>query len=277
MTHPEAVAQHYARPDLIERIDAGLREAGLDPAAIGIQDLKPIDEFHTGGVEATSALLDRLDIDADTAVLDIGCGIGGTARHVLQRYGARVAGIDLTAEFVAAGRALNERLGLSDAIDLRTGSALDLPWPDGAFDLVTMFHVGMNLPDKAALFAEVARVLRPGGRFALFDLMRGEQDGDLAYPVPWARDGTTSHVDAPGAYRRAAHAAGLTEEAERDRRDFALDYFARVLRKSAAEGPPPLGIHLLMAGDPAEKLRNAIANIETGRIVPVEMIFRHRR
>jgi len=274
MTLESDVAQHYATGDLLDRIDAALSQAMADPAHLTIDDLKPVDEFHTAGIESTSALLDQLDIDAGMVVYDLGCGIGGTARHILHRYGARVEGVDLTEHYVLAGRGLNDRLGLGEAIRLHQGSVLSLPWDSESADLVTMFHVGMNIADKPTLFEQAARVLKPGGCFALFDVMRGENAEPLAFPVPWADHAAISHVEPPGIYRRAAHAAGLQETSERDRSEFAIHYFDRVFRMIAAKGAPPLGIHLLMSGDPSEKLGNFVSNLKTGRVAPTEMIFR---
>jgi ubiquinone/menaquinone biosynthesis C-methylase UbiE len=273
MTLETDVAQHYSTGGLLGRIDEALRKAGADPDTPSFDDLKPVDEFHTAGLEATAALLDQLEIAPGAVVFDLGCGIGGTARHLVHRYGASVQGVDLTAEYVETARALNARLGLGDAVTLHEGSVLDLPWKDESADLVTMFHVGMNIADKAALFVEVARVLKPGGRFALFDVMQDENADDLVFPLPWAGRAEISHVEAPDVYRRAAHAAGLEQVAERDRTAFAAQYFDRVFRMMAANGVPPLGIHLLMSGDPGEKLRNYVANLSAGRIAPTEMIF----
>ena len=274
MTGIEDVSNHYNSGALLERIDAALREGGADPENIGVDDLKPVDEFHTGGIEATTALLDQLAIAPGMTVLDIGCGLGGTARHIVHRYGAKVIGVDLTEEFVETARALNARLHLDEAIDLHVGSALDLPLTDASADLVCMFHVGMNIADKDALFAEVSRVLKPGSLFALFDVMEGE-DGlaGMAYPVPWAGSAEISHLHLPGTYRRAAHAAGLGEHTERDRSPFALDYFDRVFRMIEAHGLPPLGIHLLMGETAGEKIQNYVENVKAGRIAPTEMIF----
>lgn len=274
MTHQEDVARHYTMGGLLDRIDVALKKAGIDPEHLTIDDLKPLDELHTGGIEATTALLDQLAISPDMVVVDLGCGIGGAARHILHRYGARVLGVDLTEEFVSTGRALNARLQLGDRIELSVASVTALPFEDRCADLVTMFHVGMNVADKAALFREAARVLKPGGHFALFDVMLDEDESDLVYPLPWSDRSETSHVDRAGAYRRAAHASGLEEVTERSRRKFTLDYFARMDRKRAAEGTPPLGLNVTMGDAVGEKLKNYVANVEAHRIAAVEMIFR---
>lgn len=274
MSLEEKVAGHYATGDLLDRIDKAIAEMGADPAHLTFDDLKPVDEFHTGGIEATTALLDQLDITPEMVVVDLGCGLGGTARHIVHRHGSMVHGVDLTEDFVAVGRALNERLHVEARIDLKVGSATNLPFEDGMADLVTMFHVGMNIADKKQLFAEAARILKPGGHFALFDVMRAKNEEALIFPLPWSSVPETSHVDAPDVYRAAASAAGLTRVTERERRQFALDYFTQVFERIAANGPAPLGIHLLMEDAAGEKIKNYVANVEAKRIAPVEMIFK---
>lgn len=274
MSLEKNVAQHYATSELLKRIDDAITQVGADPENLTIEDLKPVDEFHTGGIEATNALLDQLEITPDMVVVDLGCGLGGTARHIVHRYGSMVHGVDLTEDFVSVGRTLNERLHVNERIKLKVGSVTDIPFDDGLADIAIMFHVGMNIADKKRLFAEASRVLKPGGHFALFDVMRGENDDDLTFPVPWSGVSETSHVDAPEVYRDAATAAGLVLAAERERRQFALDFFARVFEKVAADGPSPLGINLMMGDTAGEKLQNYVANVESGRIAPVEMIFK---
>lgn len=269
----DKVAEHYTTGGLLTRIDAALAEIGLDPAAATPEDLKPVDEFHTGGFKATTALLDQLDVAPGMHVVDIGAGLGGTARFVASATGARVTGVDLTPELVETGRALTSRVGLDDRVDLCVGSGLALPLPDASADLALMFHVGMNIARKDVLMREAARVLRPGGRFALFDVMLGDAGTPLVFPLPWSGVPETSFVEAPEVYRVAAAAAGLVQTAERDRLQFALDFFAEVFRRIEAEGAPPLGIHLLMGSTAGEKLRNYVSNAEAGRIAPVEMIF----
>lgn len=275
MTDIEAlVARHYAGETLLDNIRAALQEAGVDPDAPGLEDLKPVDEFHTGGLEATDALLDQLEITPETRVLDIGCGIGGAARHVAARTGAHVRGFDLTPDFVDTGIALSKLVGMAEQTSFQVGSALDIPEPDDSTDLALMFHVGMNIDDKETLFREAARVLAPGGIFALFDVMRGS-DAPLTYPFPWAEEAAFSFVSPPEAYRDAATAAGFEQLAERDRSAFAKDFFDRVFaRISQAGGPPPVGIHLLMHETGKTKIENYITHLSAGDIAPTEMIFR---
>ncbi len=268
------VARHYAGETLFDNIRAALKEAGANPDAPDIEDLKPVDEFHTGGLEATDALLDQLTIGADTRVLDIGCGCGGAARHVAARSGAHVRGFDLTPDFVTTATALSDLVGMAGQTSFQVGSALDIPESDDSADLALMFHVGMNIEDKDTLFREAARVLTPGGTFALFDVMRGS-DAPLTYPFPWAEEAAFSFVSPPEDYRAAATASGFEQVAERDRSNFAKDFFDRVFARFAqAGGPPPVGIHLLMHETGKTKIENYITHLQAGDIAPTEMIFR---
>lgn len=267
------VAGHYTTGGLTDRIVGALRTLGVDPENAAPSDLKAADEFHTGGLEATDALLQRLRIDADTDVLDIGSGIGGPARLLADRFGCRATGVDLTPEFVEAARALTDMVGLADRVEFHLGSGLDLPVADNSADLALLLHVGMNIADKAGLFAEAARALRPGGIFAVFDVMAGDSDEALHFPLPWSTGPETSFVDAPQTYLSAAADAGFSIVSQTDRSDFARDFFQRVFARLAEDGPSPLGIHLMMGETAGEKLQNYVANLEAGRIAPVEMIF----
>ncbi|WP_120635169.1 methyltransferase domain-containing protein [Ruegeria sp. EL01] len=270
----DAVAQHYTTGALTERVREALQASGVDPDAATVADLKAGDEFHTGGVAATDHLFAQLAPTHATRVLDIGCGIGGTSRYVVDHYDSNVTGVDLTPEFVETAIALSDLVGLSQKMTFVVGSALDLPVPDAGFDLAVMLHVGMNIDDKAGLFSEVSRVLATGGTFALFDVMGGSVDEPLAFPLPWSTLPETSFVDAPDVYKDAAAAAGMELVAENDRTEFAIAFFQEVFARVAESGPAPLGIHLMMGETAPEKFQNYVANLEAGRIRPTEMIFK---
>jgi SAM-dependent methyltransferase len=266
------VSKHYASYDVLSRIRAGLSELGHDPDRISPEVLKPVDEFHIGGAEATAALLEKLSIRPGVEVLDIGSGIGGPARMIAARYGCRVTGIDLTPHFVETARALSAMCGMEGRVRFEVGSAVALPLPDASFDLALLLHVGMNVPDKAALFREARRVLRQDGTFAVYEVMR-TGDGDLTFPVPWAETPDLSALEPPQTYRAAAEAAGFRLKEEENRRDVALDFFARIQAQAAAGAPPALGLHNLMGPTVKEKVANMIAGIRAGTIAPIQMIF----
>ena len=263
--------QHYGGGGLLKAIEAGLAASGKSPQSATVEDLAPVDEFHVGGRSATVALCERLDIDADMELLDIGCGIGGTARFLAAETDCRVTGVDLSPTYVEIAKALSEWTGLGSRCRFEAGSALGLPFADDSFDRAVQLHVGMNIADKAALFAEIARVLRPGGRFGVYDIVR-QGSAELSYPVPWASDESQSFVSDGASYRDALESAGFVVN-ERDRRQFALDFFAAQTAKAATgSGPPPLGLHLTIGADTATKLGNLRKAVVAGTLAPVEFI-----
>jgi ubiquinone/menaquinone biosynthesis C-methylase UbiE len=271
------VSSHYTHGDLTEAIRVGVASLGKAPDTVTVDDLAPVDEFHIGGRTASEDFLGQLGLTAEKHVLDVGCGLGGAARFVASRYRSRVTGIDLTSEYVETGNALCKWVGLDQRISLHQGSALAMPFADSSFDGAYMLHVGMNIVDKEKLALEVARVLRPGSLFGIYDVMR-TGPGELAYPVPWATSPDLSAVAEPERYKEALQAAGFAVTAEHNRRDFALAFFAEFRAKTAAAGgPPPLGLHLLMGKSTPEKVQNMIDNISNDRIAPVELIARKPR
>jgi ubiquinone/menaquinone biosynthesis C-methylase UbiE len=275
MPTEDEVAKHYARGNLAEAILAGLAAAGKDPDRLRPDDLAPIDEFHVRGREATAELGDALGLAAGMQVLDVGSGLGGPSRFFADRYGCRVTGIDLTAEYCEVARLLAERVGLGAKVDYQQGSALAMPFAAGAFDAAFTQHVAMNIEDKATLYAEVARVLRSGGAFGIYDLLQGE-GGGVVFPVPWARTPATSFLAAPGEMRRLLEAAGFEVRSWRETAAEGRAWFEERVRRASAEGPPPLGFHLLLGPDFAEMARNMVRNLTEGRIVPTEIVCRRR-
>jgi SAM-dependent methyltransferase len=272
----QRVAKHYARTDLEQTILAAVARTGVDTNKLKPSDLSPVDEFHLGGRQATVDFATEIGFTPGMHLLDVGSGIGGPSRYFAETHGVRVTGIDLTEEYVRTADALAARVGLADRVSYRQASALALPFGPGAFDGAYMIHVGMNIEDKPALFAEIRRVLKPGATFALYEIMR-KGGGDLAFPVPWSETPETSFVASPAEYRQALEAAGFDIVKERDRTDFAFDFFREMAAKAAATGgPPPVGIHLLMGGNAKAKLDNVIASLERGLIAPTEMIARAR-
>jgi len=268
------IVEHYGTSELLAAIEAGIHGLGKTRSTVTVEDLGPVDEFHVGGRAATTALCDRLGVGPDSEVLDIGCGIGGTARHLASTTGCRVVGVDLVPGYVAVARELTDWTGLADRISYEVGSALDLPVADSAVDVATLIHVGMNIEDKERLFSEAHRVLRPDGTLGVYDLMR-VGDGDIGFPVPWASDPSTSFVADVDAYEAALTAAGFEILETRDRREFALEFFAR-LRERTAElgGPAPLGLHVIIGAVAPDKLGNLVEAITSGTLAPVEITCR---
>jgi len=265
----QAVAQHYAHGSLEQAILSALAAAGKDANRLTPKDLAPVDEFHIGGRQATIAFAEQFEPRPGMRLLDVGCGIGGAARYFASEHGCRVAGVELSAEYVEVANALAARVGLGERVSCRQGSALALPYEPGSFDGAYMFHVGMNIEDKARLFREVRRVLTPSGVFGIYDVMRLAA-GDLHYPLPWTSGAEGSFVADAASYRRMLVAEGFEVLKERNRRDFALETFAQMRARGAA--PAPLGLHIVMGASAGQKVKNMSTDIASGLIAPTELI-----
>lgn len=275
----QSIASHYAHGALERAILDALRSAGKDPERLTHADLAALDEFHIGGRQATMEVAARLGLPRGARALDVGCGIGGPARYFAAERGLRVDGVDLTEEYVGVATSLSRRVGLGGLASFHHAGAAALPFADATFDGAYMLHVGMNVPDKRSVFAEVRRALKPGGVFAVYDIMR-ENDGPFLYPVPWSSAPETNLIDTAANYRRFLADAGFDVDAERSRRDFARDFFRQMrerMAKAQADGaPPPPGLPVIMGPTAPQKIANMVALLERGTIAPTEMIARAR-
>jgi len=266
----EAVSAHYAKPDLEQIVLRALARAGKDATQLSAADLAPVDEFHVGGLEATEELARQMDLKPGLHLLDVGSGIGGPARYFAAEHGCRVTGVDLTEEFVRAAAALTKRTCLDSLVEFRQGSATQMPFAAASFDRAYMIHVGMNVSGKAELYREVRRTLKPGGLFAIFDILR-VSSGEVPYPVPWAHDASTSFLATPEEYRAALEDAGFTIRNERHRGPYSIEYMERMAARVAEGGPPALALHLLMGERTPLLMRNVLTAMKTKVLEPVEL------
>jgi len=268
------IQRHYSQGGLLERILAALREAGKDIEALNVEDLAPVDEFHTRGRSATRELAELAGLEPGTRVLDVGSGLGGPARFLAASYGCDVTGIDLQPEFCAVANELSRRSGMAEHTRFQQANALELPFPDGAFDAAWTIQMQMNIADKARFYAEIARVLRPGGRFAFQDICDGNGE-PLYYPVPWAAQPEHSHLIAPEPLRALLGRVGLREVHWRDITAETIAWRkAQVAKMAQGRGAvAPLGIHLVLGEQAKDKMANSARNVEEGRITSVVGVF----
>ena len=264
----EGVRDHYRASGLVERLKTALAAFGPDEQRLAPQQLASLDQFHTRGLEATVELAKLAGIAADMSVLDVGSGVGGPARFLAATYGCRVTGVDLSEAFVEAARYLTQRTGQSERVSFANASALALPFDDGHFDVALLQHVAMNISDRARLYQEIQRVLRPGGKFALYDVVL--KGGDPHYPVPWARTPATSFLLTAAATGEAVEAAGFRKLAWQDDSEAAKVWIAQ---RRAAAPPPSPNLGVVMGPDFAQLAANLGRNLMEGRLGILAAVF----
>jgi ubiquinone/menaquinone biosynthesis C-methylase UbiE len=261
----QAVAEHYKRRALGDIILAALTAAGKDIEHLTPDDLAPVDEFHSGGRNATMRLAQLAQINGSERVLDVGCGIGGPSRYLASRFGCRVTGLDLTADFVALAGMLAQRTRLADKVTYRQGDALDMPFADASFDLVWSQNAAMNIADRDRLYAEMRRVLTPSGRLALQEIAAGP-GGEPFYPTPWASDKSISFLVTPEATRAALERIGFRVVAWQDTTEEALEQ-QRARAKALETGSlPPLGLHIIIGEAFPTVTKNMLRNLQEERL-----------
>ncbi|MHB2168008.1 class I SAM-dependent methyltransferase [Alsobacter sp. R-9] len=268
----DKVANHYAGgTDVVGAIAESLRRAGKDTAHLTTADLGTVDEFHIRGRPATLELARSLNLDSGSHVLDIGSGLGGPARTLVEAYGCRVTGIDLTQAFCDAAATLSDWVGLGDRVAFRQGDATQLPFADGTFDAAMTIHVAMNIASKDQVYAEARRVLKPGGRFVIYDVLQGE-GGEVLYPVPWAREPSISHLATLDEMQTLLTTAGFAIVDVQDSTDEGQRWFEAMAARMAAGAVPAVTFQSFLGNDFPAMARNQVANLRERRIRTVTYV-----
>jgi ubiquinone/menaquinone biosynthesis C-methylase UbiE len=268
----DKVANHYAGgSNIVSAIAESLRKAGKDIGKLATADLGTVDEFHIRGRQATLELARSLNLSPDSHVLDIGSGLGGPARTLVETCGCRVTGIDLTQAFCDAAATLSDWVGLSDRVSFRQGDATSLPFTNGEFDAAMTIHVSMNIARKDRVYAEAKRVLRPGARFAVYEVLQGE-GGDVLFPVPWAREPSISHLVTPNEMQSLLMNAGFKMVDVQDSTEEGQRWFEAMSARIAQGAVPAVTFQAFLGNDFPEMARNQVINLRDRRIRTVTYI-----
>lgn len=268
----DQVETHYgSRGALAEAIAAGLRRAGKDLDSLTTADLATVDEFHVRGRKATLELAEKMNLSQRSRVLDIGSGLGGPARTLAETYGCHVTGVDLTQAFCDAAVAMSDWVNLDKRVVFQRGDATKLSFADNQFDAAMTIHVAMNIPAKDKAYEEARRVVKPGGIFAVYDILQGE-GGEVLFPVPWAREPSISHLVTPDAMESLLAGAGFRILEVHDSTSESQSWFESMTARMAESGPPAVTFQAFLGSDFPEMARNQVRNLTDRRIRTVSYI-----
>jgi len=264
-SHADIVRDHYQaaivdRAALLARLSAAIDS--MEPP-IDARKLAPLDQFHMGGLAATVAVAARVAPRRGARVLDAGSGLGGPARYLAETFGAEVEGVDLSPDYVAVAELLTERAGLTGQVTFREGDLTRLPFENARFDLVWTQHVAMNIADRAGLYGELRRVLKPGGRLAFYDPIAADGHPELIYPVPWAVSAETTTLLTAAETREVVESAGFRVATLEDVTEEAFGW-------AAQQGPPAqpgaVNAGTIVGARMAEMAANFGKNLREGRV-----------
>lgn len=278
-----AVERHYTRSNLENTILTALKNAGKNVDQLTVDDLAPIDEFHTRGREATANLASLLNnnLQPNFHVLDAGAGIGGPSRYLASKFGCRVTGLDLVGEYCRVADSLAKRVRLDNLLTYRQGDATHIPFEDATFDVVWTQHASMNIAYKKRFYSEMHRVLKPGGKLAIYDVFKGSNSSDtgsssssIHFPVPWASDPSISHLIPPEEARKLLkEVVGFKEVAWEDKTESVIEWIKQMKKRAQTSGPPLTGLHVLVGPHWSDLVKNLLRNLEEGRIAVAQGIF----
>jgi ubiquinone/menaquinone biosynthesis C-methylase UbiE len=271
MTNRKAIQEHYTFADFKTRIEQALEKAGITRFPVDWSKLASLDQFHIRGLIASKELAEALNVRPDEKILDIGAGMGGPARFLSAEYKCDVTGIELNETFVQVANLLTEKTGQSDRVKFLQADATRLPFDDGSFDHAWMQHVSMNIPEKEELIASVCRVLKSHGTFALYEVLKGD-DEELFYPVPWASTASLSFLASEAELADAIKAGGLNLVSFKDMSGECLPWLESREGEQTPSGPPAISLGNAIGPAFKEMVGNVIRNLRTNRIRVCQII-----
>lgn len=270
MAPSNPLVDHYQRAlradEVLAQIDAHY------PAGPTLHQLAPLDQLHIGGVAASTRLLERLNPDTHSRVLDIGAGLGGLMRQGAS-LGFQMTGLDITHGFSALNKALSSRVTQPGFFPLTwvTGNASALPFADNSFDALLFQHSLLNMPDASRVIAESRRVLRPGGQIVMHEVVSGPNVAQLRYPVPWAGSSEHSHLMTITELTRLLEMGGFQLEHVEDWSEIALAWRQRQQQKEQKPRQAVLSPQWVFGERFLSMATNLVDNLAQGAIKVVEI------
>jgi sarcosine/dimethylglycine N-methyltransferase len=190
---------------------------------------EPIFDASRRTVEHMASLVENLN--EGSRVLDIGSGYCGPARFLARRYGCRVVALNQSSVQNRRARRLNREQSLEHLIEVMEANFEEIPYPDDSFDVVWSQEALLHSEERAKVFEEVSRVLRPDGKFIFTDPMRSDEcpEGVLEPILDRLHLETLA---SPGFYREQARRLGMEEVAFDERTEQLVNHYARVLEET---------------------------------------------
>lgn len=275
------ISQHYQSTNTLWRqIEHSLRCANIDPdTQLTLDLLAPIDQLHIGGRQATQQLINQVELHSDCHILEIGSGLGGTARLLSASLPCAITAVDITESFSKAHIEINKRMSITN-IRVVCADACEMQVTPASQDLIISQHTLMNIPDKKLLLKTLAQSLKSGGQLLLHEVIAGENPDTIQLPVPWASNPEQSHLPDQNELTDLLSEAGFRLKNLEDVTDQALAWRKKHTHREAGKGDQgktqaasPLNPQLIF-GDRFIKMgKNVMANLTDSKIRVVEAVF----
>jgi ubiquinone/menaquinone biosynthesis C-methylase UbiE len=260
----QSIENHYLKEGLYEDIIHRLKEQNIALDIVKRSDISGVDEFHVRGAAVSKELASGIDLQG-ASVLDVGCGLGGPCRMLADEYGCQTTGIDLSHEYIRTASKLSELVQLDDKTTFIQGDATALPFEDNTFDVVWTQHVQMNIPDKKKMYSEMYRVLKTGGHFLFYDILK-KGDEEVSYPMPWATTIDLSFLFKVEEMDHLLQDLGMIHQQTTDQTQAGIDFFDTLITRLKEFGPPKMGLNILMGETTKPKLMNLLSHLKSEKL-----------
>ena len=271
----QIIENHYLKEQLFEDIVDRLTAQGIDLKKVTRADISGVDEFHVRGAAVSKELAGTVDLQG-AHILDVGCGIGGPCRMLVDEFDCKATGIDLSHEFVRTATELSKLVGLDDKTTFLQGDAANLPFKDRSFEVVWTQHVQMNIPNKMQFYSEINRVLKPGGHLLYYDIFKNDT-GEVQYPMPWATSNDQSFLFGIGNLTQIFDSLGLLKVQTIDQTQAGIDFFIALFDQLKKSGPPKMGLNVLMGETAKPKLMNLLTHLKKGILCLQSGVYQKRQ
>lgn len=266
------IEQHYFRKGLYEDIIDRLKDQGIDLSDVSRSHIAGTDEFHVRGAAVSRELARAINLKG-VHVLDVGCGLGGPCRMLADEFDCHVTGLDLSKEYIRTAIGLSKLVKLDHKTKFIVGDAVNLPFQDHSFDLVWTQHVQMNIPDKNRFYSEIQRVLKPGGVFLYYDIFKNN-DRAVEYPMPWATSAELSFLFRSMEMNEILMALGFEISEKTNQTRAGIVFFEALLSSLKENGPPRMGLNVLMGDSTGPKLLNLLSHLKNDALMLESGIYR---
>ena len=126
--------------------------------------------FHPGGLALSKMMVDKMDLEVDSKLLDLACGDGKTAAYLAKVLGIQVYGIDVGREMIDAAQDLAKTMRVEHRVEFKVALASEIPYEQDSFDAVISECALCSFYDKESAVTEITRVLKSGGVVGLNDV-----------------------------------------------------------------------------------------------------------
>ena len=265
------IDQFWTRGNLKERIANALNEAGLNKTNLKIEDLQAIDQYHARGILATKELAEKVDINENQSMIDVGCGLAGPARYFANKFKCNVYGVDITPAFIEAGTDFNKRTKMDNKVHLQVSDGNTLPFDNSMFDGAISQHVTMNIKNREKFFTEIFRVLKKDKFFAFSEHGLGPK-GNPIFPLPWADNEDMSFLINPELTIQLLTKIGFKNISFLETSKKYMEGYQKSLKSKGTLDVPKLGMHVIGGPTMFERQKNSMLSIKEKRTLAFEII-----